>query len=64
MWGYFKEIVYAQEYNSEQELRDRLRQVQVQMENNPEPFRKLRNNFLKRYRACMQANGGHFEHLL
>lgn len=61
---YFAEIVYAQEDNSEQELRNRLRQVQVQMENKPEPFRKLRNIFLKRCWACIQANGGHFEHLL
>lgn len=62
--GYFAEIVYAQEYNSEQELRNRLRQVQVQMENKPEPFRKSRNIFLKQCWACIQANGGHFEHLL
>jgi hypothetical protein len=29
-----------------------------------EPINKAIKNFTKRLKACVQANGGHFEHLM
>ncbi|CAK1590750.1 unnamed protein product [Parnassius mnemosyne] len=64
LWGYFKEIVYQGENNSEQELRQKLEFARVQVINNRGAFRRLRRNFIRRCRLCVMVRGRNFEHLL
>lgn len=64
VWGYLKEQVYAREVHTVEDLRARITAVAVRMRNNQRAFRRLKGNFLRRCRLCIQAEGGHFEHLM
>lgn len=64
IWGYFKEVVYQRENNTEQELRQKLEIAKVQIMNNRRAFRRLRANFIRRCRLCIIVRGRNFEHLM
>lgn len=64
IWGYFKEIAYARESGSEQELRQKLTEAERVVKENRAAFRRLKDNFLRRCRMCIAAGGGNFENLL
>lgn len=62
-WGAVKEKVYEKPIGSEHELRQRIAEA-AQFVNNGRYARKIARSFLKRCRACIAAEGRHFEHLL
>lgn len=64
VWGYFKEVTYARECSSEDELRVRIEEAGRVMKGNREGFIRLKDNFLRRCRLCISAGGRHFENLL
>lgn len=64
LWGYFKEIVYHTENNTEAEVREKIRAAIQQIKNNRRAFRMLKRNFIRRCRLCIRTQGRHFEHLL
>lgn len=64
LWGYYKEMVYAKESNTEAELREKLRQAEIKIKENSDAFRNLKQNFLRRCHLCIEAGGRHFENLL
>ncbi|CAK1590422.1 unnamed protein product [Parnassius mnemosyne] len=64
IWGFYKEMVYAREINSENELREKLRQCAEKIGENTNALRRLKANFLRRCRLCIKVNGRHFENLL
>lgn len=64
LWGYYKEIVYARETNSEAELRQKLNEAENQIKANRSAFIALSQNFLRRCRLCIQVEGKCFENLL
>ncbi|CAH2092765.1 unnamed protein product [Euphydryas editha] len=47
IWGYYKEIVYARECLSEQELRQNIAEAQRVIGEKREAFRRLKHNFLR-----------------
>lgn len=62
-WGCLKEMVYKNDINDIDELRECVR-VAVQKINEAEYARHIKRAFIIRCRACVRAQGGHFEHLL
>lgn len=64
LWGYFKELVYANENQTEQELRQKIREGINVIKNNERTFRLIKRNFIRRCRLCVRANGRNFEQLM
>ena len=62
-WGYLKEKAYRTPSNSLEELRRKIFQAAAEI-NAQTDVNKLRRNFLNRCKACLKANGSHFEHFL
>ena len=63
-WGFMKEKVYAVPLEDEQQLRVRIIEAENQFRQKDMIFQRIRLSLLKRYRMCIEENGGHFEHLL
>ena len=61
VWGYIKELVYATEVNSMDELRCR---INAAAENLRQQFTMLSDNWIRRAQLCVDMQGQHFEHLL
>lgn len=62
-WGCLKEDVYKEPINNIEELRTRILTAAGKI--NESGFaRRLKRSFIRRCRACIAANGGHFEHRL
>lgn len=64
VWGYYKEIVYAKNISNVAELRRKLRQAEETIKNNRTAFARLKENFLRRCRICIEHEGRHFENFL
>ncbi|KAJ8961499.1 hypothetical protein NQ318_014748 [Aromia moschata] len=64
LWGHTKSLVYSSSVNSEEELRLRIVEAFNAIRNIPDVFTRIRFNFIRRLRACVEAHGGQFEHLL
>lgn len=64
LWGHMKQIVYSTPTDSIQDLRQRVENAATQIRNRPEIFENVKHSLLRRARACLDADGGHFEHLL
>jgi len=62
LWGYCKEVIYRRLPENVEELNDRLHYAIWGIEN--EVMEKTQENLLRRMRACITMDGGHFEHLL
>lgn len=62
LWGYCKEIIYKTLPEDIEDLETRLRQVIWTIEE--DVMENVQRNLLKRMRACVRMDGGHFEHLL
>jgi len=62
LWGYCKEVIYRRLPENVEELNDRLHYAVWNIEN--EVMEKTQENLLRRMRACITMDGGHFEHLL
>ena len=61
-WGYMKERIYSTPFDNFDELRYRIQEAVDSI--TPEMLDRVNENFIKRCRACIEANGGKFEHLL
>lgn len=62
LWGYCKEIIYKKLPENMEELNDKLHNAIWAIED--DIMEKIPTNLLRRMRACIAMNGGHFEHLL
>lgn len=62
LWGHCKEIIYRQLPENVEELNDKLHYAIWNIDN--EVMEKTQENLLRRMRACITMDGGHFEHLL
>lgn len=64
-WGHMKTLVYnGVDINDEDELRHRVFQAAETIRAMPNTLERVRNNWLRRLQACVDSDGGHFEHLL
>uniref|UniRef100_V5I843 Transposable element Tc3 transposase n=1 Tax=Anoplophora glabripennis TaxID=217634 RepID=V5I843_ANOGL len=63
-WGHIKSIVYATPVDSVEELQERIFAAADEIRNNPIIFARVRNNFDKRVRLCLERNGNYFENVL
>lgn len=62
VWGLLEQRLGKRCYRSVKELKAALKRAWNTI--TADELRKIVENFRKRLRACIQANGGHFEHLL
>jgi len=62
VWGVMQQRVYECRINSDDELKQRLVEVLNSLQQNV--IDAAINEWRKRLRACMHADGQHFEHLL
>lgn len=62
LWGYCKEKMYRQLPEDVGELNDKLHDAIWSIEN--DVMERMQANLLRRMRACITMDGGHFEHLL
>lgn len=64
LWGHLKTLVYLTPIQNEQELRNRIIDSCRTIQNTPGIFQRVRESMRRRLDACIQAGGGHFQHLL
>lgn len=62
LWGYCKEMIYKKLPENVEELNNKLHNAIWALED--DIMEKIPRNLLRRMRACIEMNGGHFEHLL
>ncbi|EFN81547.1 hypothetical protein EAI_09371, partial [Harpegnathos saltator] len=62
LWGHLKSFVYKRPVNIVHELRQRITNGFENIRENPEVLQRVRNSLERRLRACIHAEGGHFEH--
>lgn len=62
-WGCLKEKVYKEQITSIDHLRTRIQTAAREISESGFT-RRLKRSFIRRCRACIAANGGHFEHLV
>ena len=63
-WGAMKELVYATPVDSELDLVGRIVAAAGDITEIRNVFGSVRQSLQERFEKCVQANGGHFEHLL
>ena len=61
-WGYCKELIYKTFPEDMEDLDTRLRYAVWAIEENV--MQNVQRNLLRRMRACVRMDDGHFEHLL
>jgi len=62
LWGHLKELVYA---TTPADVTDLVARISAAIDTiDVNMLRTVRENVLKRARACIQMGGRHFEHLL
>lgn len=64
LWGYMKNLVYSEPIDNLQQLRRRVENAAAHIRNNPDIFENVRHSLLRRARACVEAGGDQFQHLL
>lgn len=65
VWGSMKAFVYnGIEVANEEDLQQRIFQAAAHIREDRAVFNRLLRKFTERVQACIDANGGHFEHLL
>ena len=62
LWGHCKEIIYRKLPENVEELNNKLHQAIWNIEE--DALERMQENLLRRMRACITMDGGHFEHLL
>jgi hypothetical protein len=63
-WGHTKDLVYEVEINTKGQLQKRVIDAANQIRKNPEMLNSVYENWYRRPQMCINANGGHTEHLL
>ncbi|KAJ8946092.1 hypothetical protein NQ318_010389 [Aromia moschata] len=61
LWRELKQSVYSRQVLNIDDLHERVNNNILRIKLSVDVLEKLRFNFLKRIRACIRANGGHFE---
>ena len=64
LWGYLKSIVYATSIENAEILRNRIEQGFRQIRETSGIIERVTRSMTRRVQACLQMQGGHFEHLL
>ena len=64
LWGHLKALVYRTPIQDVQSLRARIMAGCETIRNTPGIFQRIRDSIRRRVDACINADGGHFEHLL
>lgn len=64
LWGYCKALVYSVPVINVEELRERINNAFETIRNTAGIFQRVNHNIYRRYEACVEMDGGHFEHLL
>lgn len=64
LWSHMKNVVYATDIASDNELRQRIFAAALKIRNTERIFERVCDNWKRRVRACMETGGRHFEHLL
>ncbi|EZA62615.1 hypothetical protein X777_07429 [Ooceraea biroi] len=64
LWGHVKSMVYRNAPNNIADLRQRIIHGFEDIRRDPNVFQRVRDSFDRRIRACIRAEGGHFEHFL
>lgn len=62
-WGTMKDLVYETPVDSEEDLVARIVAAADVIREKPRVFARIRQSLLDRCRACIEAEGGHFEHI-
>ena len=63
IWGYVKDKVYAETFHSMAELKEVIKRVIGEVKANPELVRRVTQSVSGRIQECIDADGGHFEHM-
>lgn len=64
MWGHLKVLVYATEIANEETLHQRIVDACETIRNRHGIFERVQQSMIRHVHACIEAGGGHFEHLL
>lgn len=64
LWGHLKTLVYATPVENVDQLRERIVVSCDIIRNTPGIFLRVRQSMRRRIATCIEANGGHFQHLL
>nr|CAH7727295.1 unnamed protein product [Callosobruchus chinensis] len=64
LWGYLKSLVYKTPVQNEEDLRNRIVDSCLIIKNTPHIFERVRHSMIRRLNRCIEAGGGHFQHLL
>ncbi|KAJ4450877.1 hypothetical protein ANN_02309 [Periplaneta americana] len=64
LWGHLKSLVYSSPVPGLESLRNRIVACSEDIRNTPGVWDRVRRSMRHRCEVCIQAGGGHFEHLL
>lgn len=64
LWGFMKQLVYSSAVDNVDDLRSRVASAARHIQDHPDLLENVRHSIVRRARACLDADGGHFEHLL
>lgn len=64
LWGRIKDIVYATEVNTEEELRERIRLAENEIQQNNFEVMRASHAIARRAQMCLRQQGNVFEHLI
>ena len=64
LWGHLKSLVYLSPVPNLESLRNRIVACSEDIRNTPGVWDRVRRSMRHRCEVCIQAGGGHFEHLL
>ncbi|PSN39690.1 hypothetical protein C0J52_22256, partial [Blattella germanica] len=64
LWGHLKSLVYSSPVPDLESLRNRIVARSEDIRNIPGVWDRVRRSMRHRCEVCIQAGGGHFEHLL
>ncbi|KAJ4426530.1 hypothetical protein ANN_27344 [Periplaneta americana] len=64
LWGHLKSLVYSSPVPDLESLRNRIVACSEDIRNTPGVWDRVRRSMRYRCEVCIQAGGGHFEHLL
>ncbi|KAJ4433566.1 hypothetical protein ANN_15875 [Periplaneta americana] len=64
LWGHLKSLVYSSPVPDLESLRNRIVACSEDIRNTPGVWDRVRRSMRHRCEVCIQAGGGHFEHLL
>ena len=63
LWGAITDFVNERDCENLQELKNYIQDKIIEINQDPLVFERVRQNFLRRCRLCLQKNGGRFENV-